>query len=310
MKWSLDKIDFESDWKINYGDRIQFLGSCFSEHIFQKCRKAGLSVGNSAFGTLFHPLAIANILQQAIANKPEANVLEREGVYFSWNASTVFQGESESELISKYQGEISALRNELLKAKVLFVTFGTTWGYRLKENDSFVANCHKIPNHHFEKENTALSVLIEKWTKLLSELKKLNPDLQVVFSVSPVRHIRDGVIENNRSKARLLLLCESLEQQFNSIEYLPVYEVVMDELRDYRFFEADLVHPNELVIREIWERFVSGCFSVEAQVMYKELLQLQKLMAHKPIVSNPDFERDREQKLQSFLKKYPAINWQ
>lgn len=309
MKWSLDKIEPNSDSKISYGDPILFLGSCFSEHIFQKCLTAGLEANNTLFGTLFHPLSLSTILSQALSHNPQCEALERESHYFSWNASTLFYKTNEVDLAKAYEDELTRLVTLLKDAKALFITFGTSWGYRLKEKNLLVANCHKKPGYLFDKENTSVELMQVEWETVLGQLHDLNPNLEVVFTVSPVRHIRDGVVENLRSKSRLVLLCENLSER-PQVSYFPSYEMVIDELRDYRFFESDLVHPNHLAIQEIWDRFAK-CYltQIDLEIM-KEVLALRRAYSHRSLIPKIDFELKRASQLHELLEKYPSIRWE
>lgn len=310
MKWSLDKIEPQSDWKIQFGDQVLFVGSCFSEHIFQKAKLGGLKVRNTQFGTLFHPLAVARLLKDSIEKNVDPDILERDGFFFSWNASTQFNSKTALQFKETYEEELSDLHDFLRQAKAIFITFGTAWGYRRVSDDKLVANCHKQPGHLFKKENTDLDTLKDEWGNLIYLLRSFNPELEIVFTISPVRHIRDGVVENVRSKARLSMLCEFLTNQLEKVSYFPSYEIVMEELRDYRFFEADLVHPNQTAIQEIWERFEVAYLNEENRQILKEVVKLRRSFTHRTMVPNLEYEKKREEQLQELLEKYPSICWE
>ena len=249
MKLMLDIPELSSEISIKHGEEVILMGSCFSDNLAPYLINSGFKTLSNPFGTIFHPLALSRVLNDVLDQNSKVDSVNRADLWFDWRATNEF-GKSEEELQSNLEKKFSATLDSLKKSSLLVITFGTSWGYR--KDDQIVANCHKMPSSLFEKELTALELIQSEWGNLLSRFKAFNPNLKIVFAVSPVRHIKDGVVENNRSKARLLELAHSL-QGYGS--YFPSYEIVMDILRDYRFFKEDTVHPNDQAVKIVWNTF-------------------------------------------------------
>ena len=303
-------IDFPipvSDFNLDLGDKLVFLGSCFSEEISNKFRNAGFDVLSNPFGIIFHPTAIVQILS---IEDFEYTVFERDGLWFSWVASTTIYSTTKEGLISLLIKQRNLLIGFLKEAQCIFITLGTAFEYRLIESNQLTANCHKMPSTLFDKKLTPLQELEAEWQQGIVKIKEYNPSIQIVFTISPVRHIRDGIIENNRSKARLFELVSGL---LNNTSYFPSYEIVIDKLRDYRFYKSDGVHPNELAINYIWEKITKWVFSDDVIKVVKEVEKLRLLFAHRPIhpesISTQKMEQSKNQKLIQFLNQYPTVVW-
>lgn len=310
MKWFLEEPIPVSATKIQHGDICLFMGSCFSENIFEKGKRAGLHFLNSQFGTLFHPLAIARNLINALDGNYVDRIHYADGRYYSWDAYTKFNQSSEENLRSALLQERNRIKEILSSARFLFLTFGSAKAYKLE--GEVVANCHKAPAIDFEVELSDLSEMVDVYRALFQSIRIINPDLQIVCSVSPVRHSREGLIVNNRSKARLLLLCEELAK-IDTVDYFPAYELVIDQLRDYRFYSSDLVHPNSDAIAFIWEKFQETFLTTETISLIKEVEKRRTYFEHRSIHSETDRERqirsEKERELEYFLKLHPQILW-
>ena len=304
-------IDFpfpKSNYQINIGEKLVFLGSCFSEDIAIKFRNAGFDVLSNPYGILFHPTAIANVL---LLEDFENTVFERDGLWFSWIASSTVYSTTRSGLLNLLEDQKNLLIQYLKSSTFVFITFGTAFEYQLIDKNIVTANCHKMPSSLFDKTLTSLSELERIWKLAIIEIRKYNPTINIVFTISPVRHIRDGVIENNRSKSRLFELISTIE--LNEISYFPSYEIVIDELRDYRFFKVDGVHPNEIAINYIWGRLIQWVVNDVSISVIKEVQKMRLFFAHKSIHpesdSSKELEQTKNQKLTDFLKRYPQIVW-
>jgi hypothetical protein len=309
FKLSFDIPEFST--KIEYGKNILFLGSCFSDEIAVKAKYQGFKVDSNPFGTIFHPLALSRFIKETLSDEAiSERIIQRNDLYLSWDASSSIVGFSPNELISNIQKVRLDWKEKLLSATHLFMTFGTSWGYRLTENNLLVANCHKFPASNFTKELSLQSDIVKEWTETIALLLELNSSLQIVFTVSPVRHIKDGLIENNRSKAILLDAVRILEQEMNC-SYFPSFEIVMDELRDYRFFKTDNVHPNELAINYVWQRFSNCYFSDETVTISKEVLKIRNEEAHRSITPTSEASALQLQKLkekrEKLLIQFPLV---
>ena len=309
FKLSFDIPEFST--KIEYGKNILFLGSCFSDEISVKAKHQGFKMDSNPFGTIFHPLALSRFINEIVSDQVlSERIIQRNDLFFSWDASSSIVGFSPNELIANIQKARSDWKENLLSATHLFVTFGTSWGYRLTENNLLVANCHKFPASNFTKELSLQSDIVKEWKETISLLLKFNPSLKIIFTVSPVRHIKDGLIENNWSKAILLDAVRILEKEMNCA-YFPSFEIVMDELRDYRFFKTDHVHPNELAINYVWQRFSNCYFSNETIEISKEVLKIRNEEAHRSLTPASEASvlqlTKLKEKRENLLKQFPLV---
>lgn len=239
-----------SDWKIGYEDSLLLLGSCFADSVGRMMEEHYLPVTCNPFGTLYNPLSIAQALQMTAV--PE--LVEHEGLWHSMAHHGSFSRATREETEQAVQASIESMQKALHEASVVIVTFGTAWVYEMK-GEGIVGNCHKLPEDRFVRRRLTADEIVAAWQPILEQYK----DKHWIFTVSPIRHVKDGLHENQLSKATLLLAVEQLIESQRSngkIHYFPSYEIVLDELRDYRFFADDLVHPSSMAVKYIWERFV------------------------------------------------------
>ncbi len=287
---------------------IMTIGSCFANHIGQRLTESlpqGRVIVNPR-GTLYNPLSIALTLASYLNNGEEAS-LKSDGFFEDtrgdgwrhWDYSTAFTASTQAELQCQLQQNWRKTKEHVEKLDGLFITFSTNHAYCLNEGDyahSFVANCHKQPRTLFTERSFTFNELYPQWEQLLNNLHTKRPGLKVVITVSPYRYAKYGMHENALSKAHLLLLAHHLCTHCHDTLYFPAYEIVNDELRDYRFYAPDLLHPSEQAIDYIWERFTAWCFTPELQACAKERMALIKARSHRP--TNAESENYR-----SFLKK-------
>ena len=236
-----------SEWKIGYEDKILMLGSCFSDEIGAQMQQRYLQVTCNPFGTLYNPLSIAKAFSLQLS---EVNFQFHEGLWHSMAHHGSFSRASKEEAEQAVRASIETMQRALQEASVVIVTFGTAWVYEM--NGEIVGNCHKLPESCFTRRRLSVEEIVAAWKPILEKYS----DKHWLFSVSPIRHIKDGLHENEISKATLLLALEAISRQHSAISYFPSYEIVLDELRDYRFYADDLVHPSSLAVNYIWERFV------------------------------------------------------
>jgi hypothetical protein len=257
------------------------MGSCFSQNIGNKLKEAKFKTNNNGFGTIFNPISIAKNLNRLIDNqlytlKDIYNYQDEKLVNFNNQNSfpiidsTLFL-EKENEMLGN---EINSFK----QTQTIILTFGTAWVYEWKEDKKIVANCHKIPNANFTKRLLRVEEIIETYSLLLNKLG----DKNIVFTVSPVRHSKDGLYENNLSKSTLHLAIYELTKQFKNCHYFPAYEIVIDELRDYRFYKEDMVHPTEQAIDYVWNKFSETYFEQSTSDLVEEILKIKNAVAHKP----------------------------
>jgi len=269
------------------------------------------------FGTLFHPKAISNLIVRAIEGR---EFVKDEFVFHQeqWHSFEVHSKMSRAkveDLITDLNRELVRMKEFLTRASHLVITLGTAWGYERKDNGSWVANCHKVPQKEFNKTLSSPEEIQQSLTLALSAVYDLNPGIALIMTVSPVRHIKDGFVENQRSKAHLLVALHRVLQQFSDREsyYFPAYELMMDELRDYRFYEADMLHPNTLAIDYIWEKFSSGCIDRNDYTTMSSVEEIQKGLTHRAF--NPSskahgaFLEELQKKIAALKHKYPFMDF-
>lgn len=307
------KLNFnlpESSINLTYNDSVVLIGSCFSDEIGLKLKDAGFNVESNSFGTLFHPSAIANVIKSSLEESKSVDVFERDDLFFSWDSASKIYALSKDELIEKVNQTRALFYSKIKSARVIIITLGTAWKYELIPSGKTVGNCHKAPQSLFTKSLSSIDDMLKEWQDALDLIRRINPSIKIIFTVSPVRHIKDGLIENNRSKARLIELVHTFTS-LPDIYYFPAYEILMDELRDYRFYEEDLIHPNKLAIQYIWKNFVRNIISEDAQLILKERNQIIEQSNHKSLHPNSKLEIKRknllELKVKEFNSKYPNI---
>lgn len=297
---------------ITHHDKIYLIGSCFTEQITNKLQEVGFSVKNNAHGIIYNPVSIRQSLEDLMENKEYTaeHLFFHQGLWHSFRHHGSFSGTDATAVCERINENIIEHRNFLQQAEHIFITFGTSWLYLKKTTSQVVANCHKIPGYEFEKVLMDVQDEINHWLELIQKLKNFSPQITIHFTVSPVKHLRDGYFENNLSKGMLHLLIYNIMQQNKSIRYFPSFEIMQDELRDYRFYDRDLAHPNALAIDYIWEKFKSAYFSIPTQTICDEVLKIRKMMEHRIMHSSKDSENfliKREIILKEFAEKYPYI---
>lgn len=296
---------------IDYRHKYLFLGSCFSENLSEKMKNNGFAMKSNPFGVVFNPISLADFFLLS-DEEIKDSVFLRDDLALSWLANSTCFTYDKKELQDKLIQQRQFFLEEIADAKLLFVTFGTAWVYENNESQSLVANCHKIPQNKFSKRLLTIEEIVAKWKKVIALLKELNPRLDIVFTLSPVRHVKDGLAENARSKATLLNAIYQLVEEERQLRYFPAYEIVLDELRDYAYYTIDGVHPNELAIAEIWEKFKATYFTAETKQINAELIQLKQLMNHR--LQHPEskasiaFLQDVLKRKEAFVKKYDFVN--
>jgi len=296
-------------FELEHEDLVLLIGSCFSDEMKSRFQNEGFNVSSNPFGTLFHPIAIANIVHSALTSNKNVDVLQRDDLYFSWDSASSIYSLEKSVLIEKVLKLRAKLKEDIINAKTIVFTFGTSIGYFNNGISLLVGNCHKMDSSLFYKRMVSTEEMLEIWNDLIIEIKAVNPSVKIVLSVSPVRHVKDGLIENNRSKARLIELVHSL----NQTHYFPAYELVNDELRDYRYFNEDLTHPNAQAVNYVWSKFRNSIYSTNALTLGDEVLKLNQFLNHRSL--HPDSLQDKkrlmsaEEKKRNLSKKHPSIYW-
>lgn len=310
----------KADNQIDYGSKVLLLGSCFAENIGEKFGYYKFRSVVNPFGVLFHPMAVKNLVKAAVLGKTysENDVFEHNETWHCFEAHSCLSSDSQSNLIANLNTAVTELRTQITKASHIIITLGTAWVYQHKETDKVVANCHKVPQKEFEKKLLSVQEIEECLQEIGTLVQSINENAQFIYTVSPVRHIKDGFVENHRSKSHLIT---ALHSRMNPSSfgggkedaYFESYEIMMDELRDYRFYETDMVHPNQLAIDYIWEKFASVWINEKAKPTMAKVDEVQRGLAHKPF--NPSssqhqkFKKTLEEKIAYLQDEFPFMKF-
>jgi hypothetical protein len=293
----------ESPFKIAYKDSLLFIGSCFAGNIGDKMAEYGFNVEVNPFGVLYNPLSVSSACRSMLNPEPLVadDLFFYKGVYHSFAHHGRFSDVSVDKCIARINESLNRAAAYLRTLSYLAVTFGTAGVYRHGSSGAVVANCHKLPESEFVRERLTVSDITDEWSALLGELWRINPSLKVILTVSPVRHWKDGAHLNQVSKSTLLLAEQALVEQYpEKVLYFPAFELMMDELRDYRFYAEDMIHPSPPAIHYIWERFSETYMDRETRSFLKEVEAVNKNLNHKPLTS--DNEAYKQFLMQTLLK--------
>ena len=303
--------------QLTHADRLMLFGSCFATHIGMRLTNAKFRCDVNPYGVLYNPLSISAALREIVEGKRYA----QDDLFFfreCWHSPMHhgdFSSSSVEETLRIINERIASAHNTVFNADCLLLTFGTAWVYEQKHTGRIVGNCHKQPEKEFTRRRLEVDEIVLDYTSLLSGLLARNLDLKVIFTVSPIRHVRDGLHANQLSKATLLLAVDRLQAAFpENVFYFPAYELVLDELRDYRFYAEDMVHPSEVAVQYVWERFSSACFSPETLQIIEESENIRRALAHKPFhPGSEEYKRFLGQivlKIDRLNGKYPYLDFQ
>lgn len=277
------KVEIEAfQGLISYKDELITVGSCFSDSIGKKLESARFDILVNPFGVIFHPLALSS----AMGGLDAENLIERDHYFFNWQLGGTWTDFSEETMREKIVTLNTQFQERFNAANVIMVTFGTAWGYELKESGRVVANCHKMSQDLFEKKLFNSAQILKEWLPIV----KNNPDKKWMFTVSPVRHWKDGVRENNVSKGILHQAVHELLKEEN-VHYFPAYEILLDELRDYRFYQSDHLHPSDEAVDYIWKRFQETYFDQQTTEAIEKVDRLEKARNHKLLFPKSDESR-------------------
>jgi lysophospholipase L1-like esterase len=300
---------------IGYNSKLLLLGSCFSENMGHQLNYFKFQASQNPFGILFHPKAIETFITNAINEKvySEKDIIFQNEQWHCFDAHSSASSADKNELLINLNKAILSTNKKLKGASHVIITLGTSWVYRFIETDIIVANCHKILQKKFSKELLSIDEISKSLAAIIAVLKSVNTDINVVFTVSPIRHLKDGFIENTQSKAHLIAAIHAVIDLRKNTYYFPSYEIMMDELRDYRFYTEDMIHPNKTAINYIWEKFVDTWFSSETASTMKEIDTIQKGILHKSFneksYEHQKFLANLEIKKKSMHQQYSFMNF-
>jgi hypothetical protein len=301
----------ESFEKLSYRRKSMMIGSCFAESVGSKLEELCFPIDVNPFGILYNPESIANSIEILL----EGKLFKEDDLFFAnnqWNSfshHSRFSNTDKKECLDTINDRITKAARTLQESNLLFITFGTSWVFEDKGSRRIVSNCHKLPASTFLRYRLSSDRIVKRWGSLIEKIIKVNPDLNIVFTVSPIRHLKDGVHENQLSKAVLLIAVDELIQHFSTsvrqqisisahqfISYFPSYEIVLDELRDYRFYNSDLVHLNDIAVNLMREKFAEVFIGKEDQKIAAEIEKFRQALDHRPLnSSNEDYR--------TFIKK-------
>ncbi|TWO34468.1 GSCFA domain-containing protein [Seonamhaeicola sediminis] len=305
---------------IDYNSNILLLGSCFVENIGAKLQYFKFQSVVNPFGILFHPKAIEALVENTLQNKfySEEYLFFNNEQWHCFDVHSKLSNTSKERLLSDLNKQISLTNKQIHESTHLIITLGTAWVYRYIKTNKIVANCHKLTQKAFDKELLSVDEIIGSLRSIVDSIRDINTSASIIFTVSPVRHLKDGFIENTLSKAHLVsAIHEFLNQKSlsgnDNLSYFPSYEIMMDELRDYRFYKEDMIHPNQTAVDYVWEKFVTVWIASHTKKTMGEVDAVQKGMLHKPF--NPDSEAHKKflknlsKKKQQLQKQFTHISF-
>ena len=321
MKFKLTLDAKPSKYPIEYGDKLLLIGSCFTENIGAKFKTHLFELSENPYGILFNPVSVINALTEIMENRKyqSDDLFLHNDLWHSWNHHSRFSAIEKDTALEGINHTIVEAHDFLKSANRLVITLGSAWLYHLTNeaplgNGQVVANNHKGPINWFYKSLMQPNDLLEKLDDLVKRLQTFNPKLHIIFTISPVRHLREGLIENNRSKAVLIHAVHELVSQSNRVDYFPAYEYVMDDLRDYRFYAEDLVHPNFAASGYVWDKLVETYMEPKTQTIMKQIAELQLAMNHKPFFNgsaeHQKFLQSCILKTETLMAAHPALSLQ
>jgi hypothetical protein len=318
MNFMLDLPLVPPDQQIDYKDKLLVTGSCFTEHIGNSLASLKFNVLQNPNGILFDPRSVAYSLVSYIQNKQYTtdDLFHLNELWHSWQHHSVFSNIDKYQCLQKINESQTKAHDFLLNASWLLITLGSSFSYQLSDaalsHGGGVANCHRAPTQWFNKHLMSIEEIVIQMESCIHQLLRFNPSLKIVFTVSPVRHIRDGVVENNRSKARLIEVVHHLSSKFENIYYFPAYEIVIDVLRDYRFYDVDMVHPNYQATQFVLEKFMQYFITNDSQKLAEEIQKIVTARKHKPFQSETEahkkFLKSQYDRTLAIQEKYPFLS--
>lgn len=304
----------KSVFKIKYTDAIFCIGSCFTEHIHKKFESLFFSSYSNPNGIVYNPVSISRQINHLLSDEEWASLdLYFDGEwYHGLHHHGDFSGRNEQAVLDNMNESGRYAKEHLEKSDVVLVTLGTSIVYVLKEKNILVANCHKIPNYSFERKFLEVDEIVDSTSEWINALTRINPQVNIILTISPVRYLKEGFTDNTLSKARLALAVEKLVKSNNNIHYFPAYEIVLDDLRDYRFYSEDLAHPNRTAIDYVWSKFKEIYFNQDSIHLLDKLDQIRKAKNHRPIhadsMEHRKFLAKLEMDIIELKMKYPDLN--
>ncbi|MDR7372791.1 GSCFA domain-containing protein [Flavobacterium aquidurense] len=306
----------KSNNPIDYNSKVLSFGSCFAENMAEKFDYFKFQNETNPFGIIFNPVSIEKVIERAVHEKEftEKDIFFHNERWHSFEVHSDLSNSDRQELLETLNKAISETHKQLKEASHIIITYGTSWIYRNLESDEIVANCHKVPQKQFAKELLPVDVIQKSIQNTIALIQTLNPNVNFIFTISPVRHIKDGFAENQLSKSHLFTgLHSTFDFRLSTMNYFPSYEIMMDELRDYRFYAEDMLHPNQVAIDFIWQKFVENYMTSESITIMQEVSEIQKSLRHRSFnqdsVQHQKFLANLQQKINSLREKLPQVKF-
>ena len=305
----------KSDFLIDYSSKLVSFGSCFAENMGDKFDYFKFSTLTNPFGIIFNPISLEKIIFRSIHKKyfTEKDIFFHNEAWHCYEVHSELSNPDKEQFLTTLNQLIDATNVKIEKLTHCFITIGTSWVYKNIESDEIVANCHKVPQKLFTKELLSAADIEASLKNIISEIRSINPNAKFVFTVSPVRHIKDGFVENNVSKSHLITALYHFLSNATSSIYFPSYEIMMDELRDYRFYAEDMLHPNQTAIDYIWMRFSENFINETEFETMQHVSEIQKSLSHRPFNPNSEshlkFQDNLKQKINTIVAKYPEMKF-
>ena len=302
-------------FQIGHKDQLMGMGSCFVSNIGQKLETLKFDILTNPFGILYHPIAIAQGLKRLIQNESFSTneLFQQNDLWHSFSHHGQFSHPDKKTCLAKINTSFHSARDRIASTHRLILTFGTAYFFEHTTSAQIVANCHKVPGSEFIRKLASPKKIVQTLSPILDELKTINPTLEVILTVSPIRHIKDGLIENQQSKATLLLAIHHLCRAHTFAHYFPAYEIQMDDLRDYRFYESDLIHPNNMALDYIWEKFSHAIFSEQTIQLNKQIQKVIDASQHRPFhpqsTAHQNFLQQQIRQIEQLQKAHPGLDF-
>ncbi|MGH1338470.1 MAG: GSCFA domain-containing protein [Aureispira sp.] len=267
-----------------YRDNLMAIGSCFAQNLGQQLQKQLYNILLNPFGVLYNPSSISKSLQFLLeaTDFEEHDLLPHRDAWHSLYHHSSFSGTDKIATLNHINTSLHQAREHLQQTRCLFLTFGTAWVYTWKASGQIVSNCHHFPAAQFERRRLSVQEIVNNFLQILPVLKERHHTIEIILTISPIRHLKDGFVENQVSKATLVLAVQQLVEQLDYCHYFPAYEMVLDDLRDYRYYGPDLIHPNALAIDYIWQAFEAAHLAQKEQLLRKQVAKLQQAANHRP----------------------------
>ena len=303
------------DFLIDYNSRLMMLGSCFAENMGSKFSYYKFDVDVNPCGIIYNPLSVANVLRLIVEGKQfeKSDLRQVGGKWVSLYHHGAFSSTDPDECLRRINDRLTKATGELRTLDLLVITWVTAWVYRYTRENIVVSNCHKIPSQEFERSRLSVEDIVKEYLVLIGRLREINPVLRILFTVSPIRHWKDGAHGNQLSKATLLLAIDRLREELQHVYYFPAYEIVLDELRDYRFYADDMLHMSGFTVDYIWERFLYSFISPDVLGLMNRIGRINKGVAHRPFdPKSGDYQRlvkKMQAEIAMISRSFPMIDF-